>query len=635
MSNDQIRLSQIITTFGPGSMVDLPNHSVVISGLDHWKDDTTAKTIVEPRLSERLERDFAEKDLIEEGEKIGLKTPPRLLEKDNVKPGVEAFVFPTWFVANRIESKGGEAVQRRRLLKWSALEPGKGQKRVYKDESGKSVDVTPIRFVAGCKRGHLQDLDWHYLVHGKGSKCRQTLWLEERGTSASPEDTSVVCDCGSRFNLRNAFAPKRLGGCGGKRPWLLQDGRSDDEPCTEDLKFLTRTATNTYFPQVISVISLPEQQDELQRLLSLGEFHKQFQKVESLSDVATIFRLNTDISEAFANFTPEEVWNALSKPRVPGTSVSLGFHAPEYDLFASGARQIGNPKPGSTLYAETLERCDWEFPSAKYSPSIIEAVVAVHQLREVVCLYGFTRFDAPPAMFDDGLEEVKLSVEGARLSRKATWLPAIEQFGEGIFVQLDAAQINKWLKNEPVKNRERQLLEGFGKWRQKTNYKGDFPGAAYVLTHSLAHALMTEIALECGYPSSALKERIYALRDQGTGKGSGFSKVGLLIYSASSGAQGTLGGIVAQSHRFGELLDNALARLEYCSNDPICADHDPGQKDDDRRLLGAACPSCLLAPETSCEKQNLFLDRALLVETLARNSSSAFAEGSLSFPLTS
>lgn len=132
---------------------------------------------------------------------------------------------------------------------------------------------------------------------------------------------------------------------------------------------------------------------------------------------------------------------------------------------------------------------------------------------------------------------------------------------------------------------------------------------------------MAEIALECGYPSSALKERVYALRSDRSGP---FTRLGLLIYSASAGAQGTLGGIVAQSRRFSSLLESALARLEFCSNDPICADHEPGQKDDDRRLLGAACPSCLLVPETSCEKQNQFLDRAVLVETLARDNSGAF-----------
>ena len=33
----QIRQSQIITTFGPGAMVDLPDHSVIIGGLELWE----------------------------------------------------------------------------------------------------------------------------------------------------------------------------------------------------------------------------------------------------------------------------------------------------------------------------------------------------------------------------------------------------------------------------------------------------------------------------------------------------------------------------------------------------------------------------------------------------------------------
>jgi hypothetical protein len=32
------------------------------------------------------------------------------------------------------------------------------------------------------------------------------------------------------------------------------------------------------------------------------------------------------------------------------------------------------------------------------------------------------------------------------------------------------------------------------------------------MAHSLAHALMTEVAIDCGYPASALKERVYLLR---------------------------------------------------------------------------------------------------------------------------
>ena len=67
----------------------------------------------------------------------------------------------------------------------------------------------------------------------------------------------------------------------------------------------------------------------------------------------------------------------------------------------------------------------------------------------------------------------------------------------------------------------------------------DFPGEPYILLHSLSHALISEIALECGYPASSLKERIYALRkerDRGE-----FTRCGILIYTASAGAQGSLG----------------------------------------------------------------------------------------------
>jgi hypothetical protein len=65
------------------------------------------------------------------------------------------------------------------------------------------------------------------------------------------------------------------------------------------------------------------------------------------------------------------------------------------------------------------------------------------------------------------------------------------------------------------------------------------------------------------------------------------------------------------------LVATALDRLSLCSNDPVCADHDPSVAGDERSLLGAACHACLLVPETSCESRNSFLDRALLGATVA------------------
>ena len=142
-----------------------------------------------------------------------------------------------------------------------------------------------------------------------------------------------------------------------------------------------------------------------------------------------------------------------------------------------------------------------------------------------------------------------------------------------------------------------------------------YPTTPYLLLHSLAHALLAEVALECGYPSSSLKERVYALST--TGPAGPVDCCGILIYTASAGAQGTLGGLVGIAPRLAHIPHAALMRAMICSNDPVCADHEPDDRSGDRATHGAACHGCLLIAETSCEMRNLFLDRALLMPTMA------------------
>lgn len=143
----------------------------------------------------------------------------------------------------------------------------------------------------------------------------------------------------------------------------------------------------------------------------------------------------------------------------------------------------------------------------------------------------------------------------------------------------------------------------------------------YIMAHSLAHALMTQVALDCGYPASALKERIYVPKRSPDEP----ARAGILIYTATAGTQGTLGGLVEVTHRFPRVVANALDRLLLCSSDPVCADHNPAEADDERALNGAACHGCLLVSETSCEARNLHLDRALLVETVGVPDAAFFA----------
>ena len=287
----------------------------------------------------------------------------------------------------------------------------------------------------------------------------------------------------------------------------------------------------------------------------------------------------------------------------------------EFELFGSGTRLIGENRRDAELHAETLQRNEWGGTADWLEP--IQSVVAVHRLREVSCLYGFTRFDAAPTSIDGDIEEVYIAVDGAPIARELSWLPAVEQFGEGFFLHFDSIKIGAWLSRQPVIERDEALHTGFRAWAAK-KFEGKkhppYPGAPYIMLHSLSHALMSEVALECGYPATALKERIYALLD-----GAGPGRFGILIYTATAGAQGTLGGLLSVIPRLGDIMQRALDKMTICSSDPICADHQPEGQSDDRALHGAACHSCLLVAETSCEHRNLFLDRALLSETVSQS----------------
>jgi Domain of unknown function (DUF1998) len=253
-------------------------------------------------------------------------------------------------------------------------------------------------------------------------------------------------------------------------------------------------------------------------------------------------------------------------------------------------------------------------------------LVAVHRLREVSCLYGFTRFEAAPTSAEGDVEDIGLAVRGAPISEGCDWLPAVEQFGEGLFIHFDEQEILTWLAGEKVRARQDRLLQGFEKWAIRFGKNAPrYPGTAFHLLHSLSHALMQEIALDCGYPASALKERVYA---HSSVQGGIIDRCGLLIYTASAGAQGTLGGLVSIATRFSEILAAALRRAEICSNDPICADHEPDGHTGDRATHGAACHACLLVAETSCEARNLFLYRALLVDTMSGAKAAFFPRGS-------
>jgi hypothetical protein len=618
MTKNAQRLSQVVSSFGPGAMVDLPTRSVIVGGLELWEMRTGSFTpIPEPRLTARLEKFLKGQNRLAPTTNLSLRTPPI----DQGRPGqlpnyIIAPVFPAYFVCEHVEisAVGSGTARRRRLVRWQDLDT-RGGRRKFVFDDGKKTDVTPIRFVCACKNGHMQDIDWKWIVH-RGQACENPMWMEEKGTSADPADLTVVCGCGKRLSLQTLFLPGLLGDCRGERPWLLD---RDPNGCDQKLKLLTRTATNTYFPQVDTVISLPTAEDELTRLVD--SLFSELSNVQSVEDVGPAKRFNSKIRAALESYPNEEIFARLARIREGAIVDSSGSpKIAEFDVFASGRPEIGLNSPLAKLYAQTLPRDAWSDPAADVDLSVIKSIVAVHRLRAVSCLYGFTRFEAAPSSADGELEDVGLAVHGAPISRGADWLPAIEQFGEGIFIHFDEVRIAQWLAQAPAQARHELLHRGYLQWRKKFAKPPKYPGTAYVLLHSLAHALMTEIALDCGYPASSLKERVYAL----PGANGAPERCGILIYTATAGAQGTLGGLVGAAARVSQILCSALDRATVCSNDPICADHEPDDHGGDRATHGAACHGCLLISETSCEMRNMFLDRNLLIPTMSPQRSAFF-----------
>jgi hypothetical protein len=197
------------------------------------------------------------------------------------------------------------------------------------------------------------------------------------------------------------------------------------------------------------------------------------------------------------------------------------------------------------------------------------------------------------------------------------WVPATEDRGEGIFLQLDGDAVSTWEQDvaaSPLWEAHRQahrrnFQRRFSETAKLVDPDNRLPAPRYWLLHTLAHALIREMAMSCGYGAASLTERIYGWSATPDRE----AAAGLLICTTASDSEGTLGGLVALSEpsRLEGLVANALRRAARCSSDPVCAMRTPSDPED--FLHGAACHCCSFASETSCEKANRFLDRRFLL----------------------
>jgi hypothetical protein len=201
------------------------------------------------------------------------------------------------------------------------------------------------------------------------------------------------------------------------------------------------------------------------------------------------------------------------------------------------------------------------------------------------------------------------------MAPEARWLPAVTVYGEGIYFEISEARLKKWQQDNTAWLKGRlsesfiMRLSGVALTLPPSRAADLDWASRYLLVHSLSHLLINQLVFECGYSTAALKERIYVSSDPSA------PMAGFLIYTASGDSEGTLGGLVRLGRK--ELLEplmlRALNKASWCSADPVCSENLGGAGAGLSNL--AACHSCTLLPETSCETINQGLDRAMIVGT--------------------
>jgi hypothetical protein len=590
-----VRPSQLLWTYGPGALVDLPNLSVITMGLDRW-DEARCLPIDEDRLLSAVQRVL--------GHQVQrLRMPPFKPDDDvdrfsaEARIGVPVRPFPRWLRCVRC---GTLAPFDSGLfeIKENPYRP-EDTRFVHKVcDKGSNSDAVPARFLLACRNGHLDDFPWRWFVHQGSSSCRGTLRFFEQGASLQTENLWVKCDgCSASRSLVHAFGregAENLPACRGRHPHLNQY----DDSCTERPRAVLLGSTNSWFSISLSVLAIPQGKDQLSQLLADGWTY--FIDAESELEVKATLKtlVKTSSLPGIEAFSQAEIWKAIEAKKTGAQEEppkDTDIKRPEWAVLTNPAS--ANDWPHFLTTKTTV-------PSAV--TGILDSVLLLERLREVNALIGFTRVEAPEES-DDPDERPPM----ADLCRNSpTWVPASEVHGEGIFIRFKEDVIADWETWESVKKRDSMLRTGHQGWRNARGLdilKG-YPGIRYAMLHTFSHLLIRELALECGYNAASIRERIYSDAN------SEAPMAGVLLYTAAADSDGTLGGLVelGKPEKLGRLIRQALRRSTVCSSDPLCSEHNPAT---DRSLHGASCHACGFVAETSCEKGNRYLDRALLVRT--------------------
>lgn len=611
-----VRASQAVLQYGVGAMVDFRDRTLMTAAPEYWGGSVSH--IRDERLEKILHVDYFGKPG----------------DKDDVKfaEGISYVRFPEWYFCPscRRFKPIGEWV-----TEYRAKSPKKAEEDPHMIQTMKCPkcfqELVVARIITACQEGHIDDFPWVKWVHcqnfgGPKEICSRPELTITTSSSASEglEGLTLKClNCGAAASLRGAFDPGKFEEldkktdfrynfrCAGKHPW-----KHKTESCksTEYPKVLQRGSSSVYFPVTESSLVIPPYSSIVTNKIDESAAYAEYKAVIAsyLSTpgitAETIELLRNSQTQVYAQRIAQET--AIPFDKVVGvlkrknaapddgeySTASVKYRAEEYEAI-TGETVIEAEDYGE-FYLEGVDISAYNLP-------FLKSISLIHKVREVQALVGFTRLKPVDSTDAPGSQAVIVPVK----EPDTKWYPAYDVRGEGIFIEFDSSSINNWRsENQFLAERVALLNDNYKKSFIGENHPREITGK-FLLLHTISHLLIKQLSFECGYGIASLKERIYCSEAV-----DGKEMAGILIYTACGDSEGTLGGLVRQgrSDTFPRIFNKAIENARTCSNDPVCS-LSQGQGRDSLNL--AACYSCTLIPETSCEEFNCFLDRGVVVGT--------------------
>ena len=502
------------------------------------------------------------------------------------------------------------------------LETSKAEMPECKNPKCDNSPLVPMRYVAACKNGHMSDVDWWHWAHSSGTtgQCDKTKknleFLASSSGEASLRSLVIRCKtCGASRHLEDLQKPNASKmarqKCFGVQPW---HGFNENCACNEPFKYLLRSETAVHFSNIETALDLDNIERESSELRDY--LVREFANILASPPDLVLGIVRPKITEAFGEkYCDNEILDAI-KHDPAGSNSIVKEKEPKLEEW----KKLSEPTEGTSKVL-IVKKTGWSSAS-NHLKKLIEDVLVVERLREVRAFVSFSRVEPISQINgEDGFEPIAPS--GKRISEDtATWKPAIEVFGEGIFYKFSNKALSEWERKNKI-NIDKRLQKTFEKISAKENWmsnrfadiKNILP--RFILVHTFSHALMRQLSFNSGYNLASIREKLYVFED----------KAGILIYTAQGDSEGSLGGLVRQGQidLCPSLIISALESVAWCSNDPICSEMPENGLDG---LNRAACHACSIIPETSCSELNVLLDRNLLLNSrLGNDEFSGFFDG--------